>query len=108
MVDKDILSEELAEKLNFECETNRVLAKTIRKLHEMSLLEDMLRFFDNDEDKEKFLKWLSERSNLDSFLRNMENDPFSAIKSYLIGQGTFWNEANSGPLTEVEKSISFT
>ena len=62
------------------------------------LKDDVLRFFDTDEEREKFLLWLSEQSNLESILRNMEEDPFSGIKAFLIQQGTFWNDAEDAPL----------
>lgn len=35
---------------------------------------------------------------MEGILRNMEEDPFSGIKAFLIQQGTFWNAANDGPL----------
>lgn len=56
---RGFLSSELADRLADDCETNRPLAKTIRHLHEKGLLADLLRFFDNDEDRERFLHWLS-------------------------------------------------
>ena len=64
LASKGFLSRELASRMASKCETNRQLAKTIRRLHEMGLLADILRFFDNDEDRENFLRWLSVRTKI--------------------------------------------
>lgn len=48
--------------------------------------------------------YFKEQSNLDDILKNMETDPFSGIKQYLISQGTFWNDTETEADTEVDKS----
>jgi len=37
---------------------------------------------------------MSEQTNLDDLIHQMKDDPFSGIKSFLMKQGTFWNEGN--------------
>jgi hypothetical protein len=70
------------------------LEKAIRRLYEEGLLEDLFRFFETDEDRIRFIQWISEQTNLDDLIQQMKDDPFLGIKSYLIKQGTFWNEGN--------------
>ncbi|CAG5111702.1 Oidioi.mRNA.OKI2018_I69.chr2.g5980.t1.cds [Oikopleura dioica] len=81
--------------------------KAIRRLYEEGILEDIFRFFETDKDRIRFIEWMSEQTSLDDLIHQMKDDPFSGIKSYLIKQGTFWNEAQTAMAANVDKRRRF-
>lgn len=107
MEQKKCLGQYGVEKLEKLAKENSQANKAIRRLYEEGLLEDLFRFFETDEDRIRFIQWISEQTNLDDLIQQMKDDPFSGIKSYLIKQGTFWNEAQTAMAANVDKRRRF-
>ena len=104
LIDDKLITEQFGSQLLDEAARNPKFAQTIKYMDEAGLLDDMMQYFETDQQRWDFLKWISEHSNLDRRIQQMARDPFTAIKEYYLQNGTFINfDDNANDTEEVRK-----
>ena len=89
LIENGLISDEFGSQLLDRAAKDPKFAQTLRYLDEAGLLEDMMKYFEDDQQRLDFLNWISEHSNLDRHIKQIAADPFTAIKDYYLQNGTF-------------------
>lgn len=104
LIEDGLISDKFGSQLLDQAAKDPKFAQTIRYLDEAGLLEDMMKYFEDDQQRLDFLNWISEHSNLDRHIKQIAADPFTAIKDYYLSNGTFIDfDDNANDSEEVRK-----
>ena len=105
LVNDRFISDEFGDQLIDEAARDPQFGQAIKLLDENGLLEDVMKFFETDEERLEFLRWMANQSNLDRYIKRMTEDPFLTIKDYYIQKGTFVDNEDTEQDTEEVRNI---